>query len=979
MDFSKAAVNKKLKQLKTTSPRVSSKINVNVFRLFVVFIVFLVITGAMAAFGTLEGLIASAPDISNINVIPTGYTTKFYYTDGTISQTLVGAGGNREYVTIDQIPVHVQDAFIAIEDERFREHDGIDVRSIFRASVEMLTTGSLQSGASTITQQLLKNQIFGGGNEEGDINKIVRKVQEQYLAIQLENTLDKDTILEYYLNTINLGQGAYGVQMAAQTYFGKDVGDLTISEAAVLACLPKSPTKMNPVTNVAENMERRDTVLWMMHKLEFITDEEYAEALADTEPVYMRIASYIQETSEVSYYSYFTDELIAQLMEDLQKKLGYTASQASALIYTGGLRVYTTQDRHIQEVCDEVIANPDMYPAVGEGSYYDLSYALSVLKADGTTIHYQLGDFIKFHDSFLGEEDTVVVRIVGGIYNLLCTDLEYITACIDEFREAHVEEGDKILGEKIVPTIQPQVSLTIMDQETGAIVAIVGGRGEKTGNRTLNRATDSIRQVGSTFKVLAAFLPAIDRGLMTLATPVDDSPFFYPGTTKEVTNWYKKIPPFMGLQTVRRAISYSMNVIAVKTLDEVTPQVGFEYLKKLGFTTLVESQKSPDGRVFTDIALPLALGGLTNGVSNLEMTAAFASIANGGVYNAPYYYTKVLDHDGNLLLENEPYSKQVMKTSTAYLLTSAMEDITVRGLSSSTQAAFVDYNMPIAGKTGTTTNTVDRWFCGYTPYYTCSIWTGFDNNFTLVDAKQNIIWRTIMETIHAEKELPYKEFDIPDSILTAKVCTKSGKLAITGICDKYEGGSTVKTEYFAKGTVPTEYCDCHVKAIICLDTGFLATEQCTNTEECILLIKDEPIIYYPTELDPTTLAPTPTPEGYIPTEEELLEENIKKQYEYTTSDTKYILPSGFCELHTIIETPEIPEDPFLTGIPGLEDILPSPTPDPAATGTSGEILPDMTPAPSLTPSVTPSPTPTPTPVPEENADNPFGGNGYQPH
>lgn len=936
MDFSKAAVNKKLRQLKTTTTRLSTKVNISVFRLFVVFIVFIAIVGVMAGLGTLEGLIASAPDVSNINVVPTGYTTKFYYTDGTISQTLVGAGGNREYVTIDQIPLHVQNAFIAIEDERFREHDGIDVRSIFRASVELLTAGSLQSGASTITQQLLKNQIFGGGNEEGAINKVVRKIQEQYLAIQLENTLDKDTILEYYLNTINLGQGAYGLQMAAQTYFGKDVGDLTISEAAVLACLPKSPTNMNPVTNVEENMERRDTVLWMMHKLDFITDEEYQTALDDTESVYMRIASYVESTSAVAYYSYFTDELITQLMEDLQTKLGYSASQASSLIYTGGLRVYTTQDRQIQEICDDVISNPSMYPAIGEGSTYDVSYALSVLKKDGTTIHYQLSDFIKFHDSFRDHEDIITVRIVGGVYNLLCDDMEFLQTCVDEFRAAKVEEGDKILGEKMVPTIQPQVSLSIMDQKTGAVVALVGGRGEKTGNRTLNRATTTVRQVGSTFKVLAAFLPAIDCGEMTLATPIDDSPFFYPGTTKEVTNWYTKKPPFMGLQTVRRAISYSMNILAVKTLQQVTPQVGFQYLKKLGFTTLVEYQVRPDGTSYSDVNLPLALGGLTNGVSNIEMTAAFASIANGGVYNAPHYYTKVLDHDGNILLENVSAPKQVMKTSTAYLLTSAMEDITVSGLSSNTQVKFEDYDMPVAGKTGTTTGPIDRWFCGYTPYYTCSIWTGFDNNYPLVNAKQNIIWRTIMETIHVEKELAYKEFDIPDSILTAKVCTKSGKLAISGICDAYAGGSTVKTEYFAKGTVPTEYCDCHVKAVICTDSGHLAIEgRCTNTKEQVLLIKDEPIIYRPTELDKTTAAPTPTPEGYIPTEEEMKEENIKTLYEYTTSDTKYILPTEFCALHAIIETPEIPVEPGLSGFPGMEDILPSPTPTPTPTPMGG--------------------------------------------
>ena len=275
MDYSKISVNRKIRQLKTTTTRLSTKVKVSAYRLFLVFIVFFCIVGVMAAFGTLEGLISSSPDISNINMVPTGYTTKFYYADGTLAQTLVGAGGNREYVTIDEIPKHVQDAFIAIEDERFWDHDGIDVRSIFRAAVEMLTSGHLQSGASTITQQLLKNQVFSGGDEEKDFDKAIRKIQEQYLAIQLENTLSKATILEYYLNTINLGQGAYGIQMASRTYFGKNVDELTISEAAVLACLPKSPTKMNPLTYTEDNMDRRDTVLWMMHGLGLITDEEY--------------------------------------------------------------------------------------------------------------------------------------------------------------------------------------------------------------------------------------------------------------------------------------------------------------------------------------------------------------------------------------------------------------------------------------------------------------------------------------------------------------------------------------------------------------------------------------------------------------------------------------------------------------------------------------------------------------------------------
>jgi len=952
MDYSKASVNKKIRQLKTTTTRLSTKVKVSAYRLFLVFIIFFCIVGVMAAFGTLEGLISSAPDISNINMVPTGYTTKFYYADGTLAQTLVGAGGNREYVTIDEIPKHVQDAFIAIEDERFWDHDGIDVRSIFRAAVEMLTSGQLESGASTITQQLLKNQVFSGGDEERDFDKAIRKIQEQYLAIQLENTLSKETILEYYLNTINLGQGAYGIQMASRTYFGKNVDQLTISEAAVLACLPKSPTKMNPLTYPEDNLDRRDTVLWMMHKLELITDEEYQTALDDTESVYMRIASHIEETSEVSYYSYFTDEVINQLMEDLQTELGYSASQASSLIYTGGLRVYTTQDRQIQEICDRVTTNPDSYPKIGEGSYYDISYALSVLKENGETIHYQLTDFIKFHNSFKNKKD-VVVRITKGVYNLLCTDLDYMMECIDEFRAAHVAEGDTILGERITPTLQPQISLSIMNQYTGEVVALVGGRGEKTGNRTLNRATSTIRQVGSTYKVLAAFLPALDTGGMTLATTFDDSPFFYPGTTKEVQNWYKKTPPYMGLNTIRRGISYSMNIVAVKTMQKVTPQIGFDYLKKLGFTTLVDYQVGADGAVYSDINLPLALGGLTNGVSNIEMTAAFASIANAGVYNEPYYYTKVLDHSGNVILKKETTSRQVMKTSTAYLLTSAMQDTIVRGLGSTTQPNFLEYKMPIAGKTGTTTNSIDRWFCAFTPYYTCSIWMGFDNNFEIENPTQNYIWRDVMEAIHKEKQLAYKEFVMPDSVVTATVCTKSGLLAKAGVCDIYEGGSTVRDEFFAKGTIPTEYCDCHVIATICLDTGHLATEYCTNVEEQVLLVKDEPIIYYPTELDPTTATPTPVPEGYIPTEKE--EENIKQQYVYTTSDTKYILPSEYCEIHTFVETPV---DPFAPVDP-FNPIAP---------------IDPVTPANPFAPAI-PSPTPTPIPDPTDT----FSNGDFQPH
>ena len=235
-----------------------------------------------------------------------------------------------------------------------------------------------------------------------------------------------------------------------------------------------------------------------------------------------------------------------------------------------------------------------------------------------------------------------------------------------------------------------------MDQYTGHVLAIAGGRGEKKGNRTLNRATNTVRQPGSTFKVLSTYLPALDTAGFTLASVQDDSgPYYYPDGVTEVSNW-RSTKKYEGLSTLRKGIYDSMNIVTVKTLAEVTPQVGYEYLKKLGFTTLVETRKEPNGKVVSDINLPMALGGLTDGVTNLELTAAFATIANGGAYIKPIFYTKILDANGRVLLENESVKEQVIKESTAWLLTNAMEDVVNIGTGSLLKLQAID--MPVAGK-----------------------------------------------------------------------------------------------------------------------------------------------------------------------------------------------------------------------------------------------------------------------------------------
>jgi len=838
MNYSQKGIEQKQQYIKSTSRRLTSKIRITLFRLIIIAIVAVVIICVYAGLGYIKGLVDSAPNITQIDVVPKGYTTYVYDSESNVIEHLVGAHANREYIEIKHIPKIVQDAFISIEDERFYQHDGIDVRGIFRAFVLGVKGGEFDQGASTITQQLLKAQVFEGGREQNFIDRLERKIQEQYLAIQIENSIDKPLILEYYLNTINLGSGTYGVQMASKRYFNKNVWELTLSEAAVLAAIAQLPAYHNPITYPERNEVRKNDVLRKMLELGHCTQAQYDAAMADD--VYSRIQAVNEEYSSTSYYSYFVDELIEQVMNDLQEKLGYTQAQALDLIYSGGLRIITTQDPTIQRIVDEVISDESFFPEIGI-SFWELDYAISIQKndKDKTTIHYHKNDLLDFFKDY-PDPDDLYLDDKDSKFSLLFKDKEDMQERINEFKEAILDEGDKILLERVDMTIQPQVSFVVMDQHTGHVLAIAGGRGEKKGNRTLNRATNTVRQPGSTFKILSTYLPALDSAGFTLASVQDDTgPYYYPDGVTEVSNW-RSTKKYEGLSTLRKGIYDSMNIVTVKTLAEVTPQVGYEYLKKLGFTSLVETRTEPNGRVVSDINLPMALGGLTDGVSNLELTAAFATIANGGAYIKPVFYTKILDANGKLLLENEPIKEQVIKESTSWLLTDAMEDVVNIGTGKVLKLQEID--MPVAGKTGSTSDYNDLWFSGYTPYYTATIWAGFDNNKSQTERTFNrIIWRTIMERIHIEKGLEKKTFTMPNTIVSAKICTKSGKLAVDGLCDHYIGGDTTRIEYFAKGTEPTEKCDIHVKASICTESSALATEHCpaNSRKEAVYLDKNE--------------------------------------------------------------------------------------------------------------------------------------------
>ena len=324
MDYGRNGLNRKRKELKSFSRRMSSKLMLNLFRFSVIAIIVVAIFGVVAGFGAFKGILDTTPAIEIIELEVKGYSSKSLMADGTLAQNFAGSSANRIYVTIDKIPELARNACIAIEDERFYKHKGIDIRTIFRSGFSLVESG-FHAGGSTLTQQLIKNQIFSGGREKYFIDTVLRKIQEQYIAINLEHVLSKDEILEYYLNLVNFGNGAYGIETAALSYFGKSVSDLTLSEVAVIAGIPLSPTRLNPRTNPSENVERRKSVLDNMLRLGMVSQEEYDEALADTDNVYVRIAENSNRANEIQIntYSYYTDAMMDQLYEDLQEK-GYT-------------------------------------------------------------------------------------------------------------------------------------------------------------------------------------------------------------------------------------------------------------------------------------------------------------------------------------------------------------------------------------------------------------------------------------------------------------------------------------------------------------------------------------------------------------------------------------------------------------------------------------------------------------------------------
>lgn len=722
------------------------------------------IIGTGVVIGVISGVIDKTESIDLEELQNFNINSYAYDRDGTEIGSF-NSGENRSLVSYKDMPKHLIDAVVSIEDERFFSHGGVDVQRTAAAIFTFVINGGKSDfGGSTITQQLVKNVT---GDKEANWT---RKIREWYNAISLESKLTKEQIMESYLNKIFLGAGSSGVQVASKNFFGKDVKDINIAESAILAAAIQTPEATNPYRSEearAKLLSRQKLVLKQMLKLNKITQEQYDEALK-FEVAFQKA----EDVNNAKVKTYFVDAVVEQVIKDLMEQKNVTKKVAEDMLYSNGLKIYTTQDSRVQKAMDDAYKNDKLF--------YD----------------------------------------------------------------------DKNKGFM-------QSAMVVMDQSNGDVLGIIGGAGEKTGDRTLNRATQIKNQPGSTMKPIGAYGPAFERGLLSPGSGLDDSQITIGNWTPR--NYYNY---FNGYVTVRQAIAKSMNIPAIRATQKAELGYSFTFAKNAGLKSLTENDKG----------LPsVAIGGMDEGVTVLEMASAYATMANGGTYMTPKLYTRVLDKNGKELLKPEVEAKKVMSDTTAYMLTDCMQTVVKSG----TGAGYIKAgNMPIAGKTGNTDNDYDQWFCGYSPYYTIACWNGYEPENKVIGYRKigsypytsMVLFNDVLKSITAGQEV--KQFTRPAGIINGTVCKVSG-LVPTDACKSDPRGSQVITDIFASGTIPTATCNIHKTVNICAETGLLTTEFCPNPQNKSFITRD-----------------------YVP--------NTKP------SDWGFMVPTATCTKHTKAPEPEKP-------------------------------------------------------------------------
>ncbi|MBE6878849.1 MAG: penicillin-binding protein [Ruminococcaceae bacterium] len=692
--------------------------------------------GSVAAVWLASYLVDATKDddrFLNLNDVKLAYTTILYAEDPENPGQYVeyhrlrNDTENRVWVDLDKIPQDVIDAFISIEDKDFYNHKGINIKRTIAAAINEYTPIKLFSsrqGASTITQQLVKN-LTEDMDVEG-MGGLFRKLREIFRAWTLEKNYSKDMILEAYLNTLRLSGQLGGIQAGANVYFDKDISEVTLAQAASIAAITNAPTYYSPIANPENNVERRDYILYLMLENEMITQQEYDEAVAEE----LVVVTDHETVASSDVTSYFTDMVIDQVVADLQTELGMTAGEATSYIYSGGLRIYTTVNPIIQTAMEE--------------------------------------EFVIDGDTFGGKN----------------------------YKEAVVK--DKATGEQII--IYPQAAMATIDYD-GKIVGVVGGLGEKTADRSLNRAVDSVRPVGSTMKPIGAYAPALDMGYINYSTGLPDMPFkkIEDPETKEERDWPRNyvgegIYEEINIPVVH-ALERSLNTIAVWTVDMLGPDNAYDFLTNtLNITSLVPADIDHG---------PMALGSLSYGISPLEMAAAYAMFGNGGVYTTPYCYTTVETAQGDIILEKQVTTVQAISEDTAYIMNRALRQVIV-GSRGTAAAVGGPSRMESVGKTGTTSDDMDHWFIGLTPYYCTASWWGYDEQIPLTvnysKHPPTLAWKNVMNI--AQENLEYKNFPTSNSVITLTYCKDTGDLA-TESCPNQATG------YYTEDNKPATTCYMH--------------------------------------------------------------------------------------------------------------------------------------------------------------------------
>ena len=644
---------------------------------------------------------------------------------------------DREWADLDEIPKMLKLAFISVEDNSFYTHNGVNWKRTIGATMNYIVPfRSGYGGGSTITQQLIKNLT---GESETSVK---RKVQEILRALELEKKYEKEDILEMYLNTIYFGQGAYGVKVAAEKYFNKDLDELTLGECAALAGIVKNPYGYDLKRFPEKNRVRRTIVLGEMLKYGNITQEEHDAAIAED-------VQYIPHESESGkYQSYFVDAVIDSVIADMQEYLGYSYENAKTLLYCGGLKIITTLDPAVQACVDEVFEDESNFPGV--------------LGNDGT---------------------------------------------------------------------YPEAAITIMDPYSGHVVALYGGRGEKDGDRVLNRATQSKRSPGSCIKPVSVYAPALEYGLITPISAVDDAPKDF--VIRE-SGWpWNESRTYSGRCTIYTGIAKSHNTVAVDLVQKLGVDRSFNFAyNNMGMTNLVlkKEVEHSDGRVDIksdrDIS-PLSMGSLTDGITVLELTAAYSAFVNDGQYTTPILYTAIYDSNNQVIYENKAVTTIAMEQKTRDYMIQLLTGVVKNGTA---QKAALK-GMDVGGKTGTTSSDNDRWFTGITPYYAAAVWFGYDMPQNLGKFPINpstVLWQQVMEKVH--KNLPSATFELKTEMTTVTYCKDSGLLA-NEWCAKDVRGSRLTTAEVALEDVPTEVCNCHIGASVCKESGKLMGAYCDHSHE----------------------------------------------------------------------------------------------------------------------------------------------------